>query len=554
MKINFLLIIVFLFLGCKSHNHNYLNINTCASIEKRIPLSELELKDWHLKDIQIDTIPGISLQRAYDSLLTNKKEKEVIVAIIDTEIDINHKELQNNIWINNGEIPNNKIDDDQNGYIDDINGWNFIGNLKGKNIIYSSIESIRIIQFYSDDFKNKQKEDIPFEKQKEFDLYTKAKNDYNIKLKTAKSDLDYGDFLFYGYPKARKAMRNLFPKENYTIKELDSVYKKYKKTDSQLAKHAYFISDFIKYNLTEEWINNYKKNAENKINTIYNLEYFDRENIDEKPSDITFIKYGNPYVNRNIDKLYHGTLISGLIAANRENNKGIKGVSDFIKIMPLAISSNGTENDKDVALAIKYAADNGAKVINMSFGKELSLHKKWVFDAIKYAEEKDVLIISSAGNSGLNLNINNYYPNDSDDKKTELSNNFMLIGSSSYRLNKKIFSYFSNYGNIDVDLFAPGEKIYTTLPNNKYKFDSGTSLASAITSGVAGLIYSYYPNLSASQVKHILMDSGLEYTFEVSTPTKEDKSKTTSFNKLSKSGRVLNAYNALIMADSISKN
>ncbi|WP_197474532.1 S8 family serine peptidase [Tenacibaculum ovolyticum] len=531
-----------------------MNINTFTDIEKIMPLSELELKDWHLKDVKIDTIPGISLQRAYDSLLTNKKEKEVIVAIIDTEIDINHKELQNNIWINNDEIPNNKIDDDQNGYVDDANGWNFIGNLKGQNIIYSSIESIRILQFYNDDFKNKQKEDIPFEKQKEFDLYTKAKNDYNRKLNMAKSDLEYGDFLFYGYPKARKAMRDLFPKENYTTKELDSVYKKYKKIDKQLAKHAYFISDFIKYDLTEEWIDNYKKNAENKINTIYNLEYFDRESIDKKPSDITFTKYGNPYVNKNIDKLYHGTLISGLIAAKRENNKGIKGVSDFIKIMPLAISSNGTENDKDVALAIKYAVDNGAKVINMSFGKELSLHKKWVFDAIKYAEEKDVLIISSAGNSGLNLNSNNYYPNDSDDKKTEVSNNFMLVGSSSYKLNKKIFSYFSNYGNIDVDLFAPGEKIYTTLPNNKYKFDSGTSLASAITSGVAGLIYSYYPNLTASQVKHILMDSGLEYTFNVSTPTKKDKNKTTPFNQLSKSGKVLNAYNALIMADSISRN
>ena len=221
--------------------------------------------------------------------------------------------------------------------------------------------------------------------------------------------------------------------------------------------------------------------------------------------------------------------------------------------MTLAISSNGDEHDKDIALAIRYAVDNGAKVINMSFGKEFSLYKEWVFNAIKYAEKNNVLIVSSSGNSKFNLNDKNYYPNDNVDNGLEISDNFLLVGSSSNKLGASIFSSYSNFGEIDVDLFAPGEDIYTIFPNNKYKFDSGTSLSSTLTSGVAALLFSYYPNLTSSEVKHILMDSGLEFKFEVSTPTKEDKDKKTPFNKLSKSGKVLNAYNALIMTDNISR-
>jgi subtilisin family serine protease len=336
---------------------------------------------------------------------------------------------------------------------------------------------------------------------------------------------------------------------------LDRLYSKYKKSNTELANQAYFISDCIKYNLSEKWIYDYKKEVDNKIKKTYNLNYYDRKNIDSKPDDISFINYGNPYISKNMDEFYHGTLIAGLIGANRGNAIGINGITNNVKIMPLAISSNGEEHDKDIALAIRYAVDNGAEIINMSFGKNFSLYKEWVFEAIKYAEKSNVLIVSSAGNSSYNLNeYNNYYPNDNIENQEEVANNFLLVGSISNKLDNSFLSYYSNYGNIDVDIFAPGETIYTTLPSNKYKYDNGTSLASAITSGVAALIFSYYPNLTASQVKHILMDSGLEYTIEVNTPTKEDKNKTTPFNQLSKSGKVLNAYNALLMAAEISKN
>lgn len=546
----YLFIFTFILLGCQE-NKTFKPITGTSFVGKKLSLSESELKSWFEKDIIIDSIPGISLKRAYDSILNEKTGRSVIVAVIDTEIDINHEDLKTSIWTNEDEIANNNIDDDKNGFIDDIHGWNFLGNAEGDNIFYSSLECVRIIQKYEEKFGL----DSISEDQANYEIYLKVKAYYQEKLKSAKADLDYGNFLSKGYPKAKKAMKEIFPSEDYTTKQLDSIYEANKNKDKILAGNAYFMSDFIKYDLSEEWINNYANNALKKIEYTYNLNYFDKQGIDPFPEEISFNAYGNPTISKNIDEFYHGTLVAGLIGGKRDNGIGINGVGNKIQIMPLAISSNGEESDKDIALAIKYAVDNGAKVINMSFGKEFSLNKEWVFDAFKYAEVNDVLIVSSAGNSAFNLNDrNNYFPNDNIDNGQEVADNFLLVGSISNKLDNSFLSYYSNYGDIDVDVFAPGQEIYTTLPKNKYKFDSGTSLASAITSGVAALLYSHYPNLTASEVKHILMDSGLEFNIEVNTPSKEDKDKTIPFNQLSKSGKIINAYNALIMADSISKS
>jgi subtilisin family serine protease len=548
--LKYLLISTYLFVSCKE-TKIYKPIAITSLTQKVVPLNKKETQRWFEKDILIDSVPGISLNRAYDSLLKGKTGKSIVVAVIDTEIDINHEDLKSHVWINTDEIPNNGIDDDQNGYVDDVNGWNFIGNSKGDNIIFSSLECVRVIQGY----QKRVKEGKLREGQADYTLYIKAKKYYDSKLKSAQEDLDYGNFLFEGYPKAKSAMKKIFPEEDYTVEELDSTYEANKKINPDLARNAYFMSDCFKYNLSEEWIANYRKQAKNKIDYTYNLNYIDKVGIDPFPNEITFNAYGTHNINKNLDVFYHGTLVAGLIGATRNNGIGINGVASDVEIMSLAISSNGEEHDKDIALAIKYAVDNGAKVINMSFGKEFSMHKEWVFEAFEYAEKKDVIIISSAGNSAFNLEENNnYYPNDNINNGTEVSNNFLLVGSISKNIDSSFLSYYSNYGVSDVDIFAPGQEIYTIIPNNEYKLDSGTSIAASITSGVAALIYSYYPNLKASEVKQILMDSGLEFNIEVTTPIEENKEKTTPFNQLSKSGKVLNAYNALIMADSISKN
>jgi len=513
-------------------------------------IGEQGLELWFKKDIIIDSIPGISAYRVYDSLLTNRKPKLTIVAVIDGEIDLDHQELKNNLWVNIDEIPNNQIDDDKNGYVDDIAGWNFLGNLQGENIKYASIESIRIIQQFQDKFKGKIDSTITEESKKDFLKYQQAIINYENKLKSKQSDINYGKFLSEGYPLAKKELRKIFPKEDYSIQMLDSLYELVKETDKSLAEHVYFINDCLKYNITEGWILNYNNEVDSSLATTYNLSFYDRLKFDLKPNDLDYKTYGNPHLNNNEYLNKHSTKVSSLVLEtvtyqNRSHN---------IQIMPLAISPIGSEHDKDIALAIRYAVDNGASIINMSFSKEMSLHKKWVLEAIKYANENNVLIVTSAGNSYVNINVLNLFePNDKDENGKEISDNFLVVGSNSPYFNKYLFSYFSNYGINEVDVFAPGEDIQVAMPNNNYTVDSGTSLSAAITSGVAALIRSYYPDLTASQVKHILMDSGIEYTIEVATPTKEDPEKTTPFNQLSKSGKVVNAYNALILADQVSK-
>ena len=219
---------------------------------------------------------------------------------------------------------------------------------------------------------------------------------------------------------------------------------------------------------------------------------------------------------------------------------------------------DGDEYDKDIALAIRYAVDNGAKVINGSFGKSFSPHKDWVYDAIKYAAKKDVLIVHAAGNDGYNIdetkNIN--YPNDSQDNIKEFADNLITIGAINKQYGENVVAPFSNFGKINVDVFAPGEEIYATVPNNKYKYLQGTSMASPNAAGVAALIRSYYPKLKAAQVKKILMESGVALPSMVVLGESEnpgEKPKAVSSVESSKTAKMVNAYNALLMAEKMSK-
>lgn len=501
------------------------------------------LKNWHLKDIEIDSLPGISLERSYREVLKTKKGRQIIVALIDTEVDINHKSLKNNIWRNTSETPNNNIDDDKNGFIDDVNGWNFLGNEKGESNKFVNFEYTRILKKLSPKFSEAKK--INPEDSTSYKLYLRAKQRHARRLKYDLTEKKNYDNLFAIYFKAKEKLSKYFINKSYNVKSLDSIKKITKGSIDDI--HFLILIDCLNNGIDDEYVIEKKFLANERINKLLNIDFNDRLIQGDNSEDILDIKYGNNVLTNNIDILDHGTKMAGIV-----NGVSLK---DEIKIMPLNISAFGDEHDKDISLAIKYAVDNGAKVINMSFGKEFSLHKEWVFDAFKYAEKNNVLIVASAGNYNYDLNnVNDYYPNDNLNNAKEVSDNFLLVGGSSYNINKNFKNKSSSYGNIDVDVFAPGDEIYTTIPNGKFTNNSGgTSSASAITSGVAALLYSYYPKLTASEVKHILMDSGLEYDIEVSTPTNEDKKKTTPFNQLSKSGKVINAYNALIMADSISR-
>jgi len=543
MKKTLLFLLVFISISnCRLDSRNKLKISAKKTyVEKK---NNEELKNWHYKDIEIDTIPGISLERAYDSLLVNKNGEEVILAVLDSEVNINEPLFKGNIWINEKEVANNNIDDDKNGYVDDVNGWNFIGNATGKSISYANYEYVRIIRKYQSQFKNKKLSDINEEDYSAFLQYKKAKKKHNYVYDEMKYRLKNGKKILEALLKAKEALKPYFPNENYSYEKLNKI----DTVNNDLRKHVIEIKEMLDYNDSESNIRRVLNSAKNDINYHLNLSHNPREFLDI--DSINDVDYGNNKIFQRENNYTHGTRMTSLIL-NKAKNEVNK-----ISVMPVVVESYGDAHDQDIASGIYYAVNNGAKVINMSFGKEFSLYPKLVHNAFKYAEKNNVLIISSSGNDGKKLDDNfQQYPNDhSLNDEIEVSDNFLFVGSSSSNLNKEMMAFYSNYSNSYVDLFAPGDNIFTLYPNHKEMLDRGTSIAAAITSKIAALLYSYYPSLTASQIKHILMDSGLEYIIPISTPTKEDKNKTTPFNKLSKSGKVLNAYNAFIMADSIAKN
>jgi cell wall-associated protease len=540
MKSLVLLLLIILFTACSSSKvYEPVKFDSNNNIVKIASPN-----NWHFKDIELDTVPGISLNRAYDSLLINLKEKKVIVAVLDNETDILHRDLKDRIWINSNEIPNNGIDDDKNGYIDDVNGWNFLGNSKGENNKYVSFETTRILKKLSPYFKDKDTLNLNNRDLKLFKYFKIILKRQNQRIKYFNKEKQNTNNAFKLYKTADSTLKSYFKDVPLTVTGIDSL----KALDSHKIPAFYFdiIRGITKDNVKEEFFIDQLDHSDRLANKLLDLNYNDRIVQGDDENDLNDTAYGSNNMSNNVVFLDHGTKMSGVITGVSKNNE--------IEIMPVAISAYGDEHDKDIALAIRYAVVNGAKVINMSFGKEYSLYKEWVFDAIKFADKNDVLIVCAAGNSSYNLNLmNENYPNDNVDNGEEISDNFIMVGSSSFSLTKDLKKLSSNYGSIDVDLFAPGDLINTTAPKNGYTTSSGTSPAGAITSGVAALIRSYYPDLTASEVKHILMDSGVEYTLEVATPTEEDPEKTTPFNQLSKSGKVLNAYNALLMAERISK-
>ncbi len=430
----------------------------------------------------------------------------------------------------------------------------------------ANFEYVRIVRDW-EYFKDKKENEINSKELTNYKEYLRALSMLNSQNKYYKNWLKSLNYDVTIYPLAKDTLKFFFPKEDYTIAQMDSLYQKHKINDKTYKQRRDSndtdlgaLIDNMKGNFelnkkTFSDIKDQETQLDSVVNKSLNINYNERTLIGDNPK-ILEKGYGNNNVSNNKSGLRsiqnHSTEVSGIIAANRENKTGISGILQNAKIMPLNISPSGDEHDKDIAMAIRYAVDNGAKVINMSFGKEFSLHKDWVFEAFRYAEENNVLLVHVAGNDGFDIDKNPYYPNDvAYDGSKEVCSNFINVGSISSKLDTTFVSSFSNYGKQNVDLFAPGDNIYTTAGGNTYATDSGTSLAAPMVSGLAALIWSYYPNFSAVEVKQIIMESGSSYNIEVILPGTKDKK--VPFSELSKSGKVLNVYNAMKLAEKRSK-
>lgn len=499
-------------------------------VAKKAALTESQEKRWSHLDIVKDSIPGMSIDRAYE-LLKGKKGKKVIVGVVDSGVDIAHPDLKPVVWVNTKETAANGIDDDKNGFIDDVNGWNFLGNAEHENLEY-----VRILKKGDDGSET----------------YKRAKAELDKELKEAQAGKQQMDFIM----KADQKIRAELKKENYTVEDLKGLKSADQLVNAVKPQLIQILSTMDKAEFDKE-IKEGKDHYDNQIEYNLNLKFDGRKIVGDNPNDINDKKYGNNNVTGPVaDGAKHGTHVAGIIAQTRNNNLGGDGVaSNNVEIMAVRAVPDGDEYDKDIALGIRYAVDNGAKVINGSFGKYYSTHSDWVYDAIKYAADKDVLIVCAAGNEGMDLNenggIKERYPNDNRLSQTEISDNFLTVGAISYNYGPGLLADFSNYGKTDVDVFAPGVRIYATTPENGYEFLQGTSMASPNVAGVAALIRAYYPNLTASQVKHIIMDSGIPVSIDVNLGGDPDDKR--SFSELSRTGKIVNAYNAIILADKMSR-
>jgi subtilisin family serine protease len=517
---------------------------------KVIPLTETQLHSWGASDLITDTIPGMSVRKAYAEIIKNKTGKSVIVAVIDSGVDITHEDLDGVIWNNPGEIPNNGKDDDNNGFIDDVHGWNFLGDAVKENMEYT-----RIYKKLKPKFEGKPASSISTADRDDYALFQRAKAEYDKEYNEAIQNKNQYIQIKQQLVIAHAAVSSKLGKEDYTKEELAAMpaetdqMKQYKGMLMQIQNN---VNENIPEALKEldEAITYFS----DRLDSHFNLQLDGRAVVGDNPYDITDTKYGNNNVTgptKDKKDIKHGTHVAGIIAAERNNNKGINGVANNVKIMVIRAVPDGDEYDKDIALSIRYAVDNGASVINTSFGKYFSTNPEWVVDAIKYADKNDVLIVNAAGNEGIDMDNINIYPNDQfPSTPTEIVDNFLTVGAVTYKYGSGLVAGFSNYGKKTVDVFAPGTKIWSSTPNNTYEYLQGTSMAAPAVTGVAAIIRSFYPKLSAAQVKEIIMDSGLSTSATVQVGEIKSNKK---FSELSTSGKMVNLYNALILADKVSK-
>lgn len=506
-------------------------------------------RGWHLKDKEISGFWGISIDKAYE-LLKGRKSETVIVAVIDSGIDTLQEDIKAVLWTNPREKQGNGIDDDGNGYIDDYYGWNFCGSKDGRNLKKTSSEAARVYHEWKTEFEDKKERNVPTEKRFLFQQWKKAEKIILEKSNKAKEEIESISYIRQKFDEGARAIKLTYKLRSFTIRDLSLIKPESVSPDIQvafnnwsriLAKDSSVTDSVVIAELTEYVekldadIMNYRYKPEDTRMT------FTKDNY----TDITDKFYGNNNLKGESNE--HGTLVAGTIAALRDNSIGSVGIVNDVRIMAIRAVPAGDEHDKDIALSIRYAVDNGAQIINMSFGKSVSPYKQFVDDAIRYAESKGVLLVHAAGNDAKNITDYVYYPSAVflDGKK---ASNFITVGASDEdNTGGGLPASFSNYSKEYVDIFAPGVNIYSTSMNNTYESVDGTSFAGPVVSGVSALLKSFFPKLTPQQIIEIILLSGNAIPETVNIPGAEN-GKTTSFTKLSASGKIINAYEAVKLA------
>lgn len=517
---------------------------------------------WHLKDQEKDGLYGISLDKAY-KFVKGKKSKTVLVAVIDSGVDTTHEDLKDILWHNPGEIPGNGKDDDHNGYVDDVYGWNFLGGRDGSNVKEDSYEAHRVYYNGKAKYEGKSIDEskLTEDEKYQYELWKKAREEMNkdgvnpeevAELKSNYEATQMFDSL----------LQVAIGKAEFTGVELEELEPQDKLTKQARGILLYLMdANGMKDQTNKAFMEEFGDYVKGEVRK---MEAGQKAPVDyrgmvvkDNYQDFSDRFYGNNDVMASTP--FHGTHVSGIIGASRKNNKGMDGIADNVKIMMIRAVPDGDEHDKDIALAIRYAVDNGAQVINMSFGKYYSPEKKWVDEAVQYAASKGVLLVHAAGNESRNVDSLPSFPNAyflGTDKK---ATNWITVGASGdpgidqtgVDGNKyhSLTASFSNYGKKDVDVFAPGMKIYSTIPGgNTYGSAQGTSMASPVVAGIAAFILSYYPELSAEQVKYVIETSASKSDQLVRVPGTDREA---PLSEVSRSAGIVNVYEAIKLASTL---
>ncbi|MCE3294607.1 MAG: hypothetical protein K0R65_321 [Crocinitomicaceae bacterium] len=479
--------------------------------------------------------PGMQTEKAYGKL-KGRKTQTVVVAVIDSGIDIEHEDLKGKIWTNSKEVANNGIDDDKNGYVDDMHGWNFLGNPSGQNQNDVRLEKTRIYARLIDKYERLDPNQVADADVQEYELYKKVRKEVREEKDQYEQALKQMEQLPMLMQMVPEMVKNSLGKSEYTLKDLQN----WKPKNDQEQGIRDFAIAIESGELSEEVIKEQMDQINSMINFHLNVDHNDREFVGDNPYDFNDTKYGNKDVE-GPDAL-HGTHVAGIIGAVRGNGLGGDGVAHDVAIMSLRAVPNGDEMDKDIALAIRYAVDNGASVINMSFGKGYSPNQKEVYEAMKYADSKGVLLVHAAGNDAANVDETDNFPSSMYAFQTEKLNHYLTIGASTRNAKTNLAANFSNYGATKVDVFAPGFEIYNSVPQSSYKKLQGTSMAAPMVTGAAAMLKSYFPTLSMAQIKDAMLKSAKSY--KGSKQQKPGSEEMIDFGTLSTSGAIIDLYAA----------
>ena len=504
-----------------------------------------ELKGWHLLDYKKDGYMGTGVKEAYQ-LLKNRKSTMVVIAVIDSGVDSAQADLKPNFWTNPKEIPNNGKDDDNNGYIDDVHGWNFDGSPSGENLSSNTYEITRVYHKWKGQFENKTGKDIPADSIFLFHQWQKSNELVNKQYSEYEDNIGNIESFVTATETASNLIDSQLNKKQFIKHDVDLIYAKdsigwavsvwekvFSRSDDSTVTNVAIMDEIERY---KNQLLNYKKIKEDMP-----VDYREKLTKDIY-TDINDSIYGNNNLSGSSGN--HGTHVCGIIGAIKDSAANVEGIVHNVRIMMIRAVPGGDEHDKDIALAIRYAVDNGASIINMSFGKPVSPYKKFVDNAVGYAQSRGVLLVHAAGNDGEDISDGFDYPNPKLlDGKT--ATNMLVVGASGDYSTGGLVASFSNYSPTLVDIFSPGVYINSTIPGNGNAAYDGTSMASPVAAGVAGLLKSYFPKLTPEQIIDVILRSGTEIKELVTQPGSDKK---VSMKKLCRSGKIINAYEAVKLA------